>query len=117
MAASEPAPEPDTCDAGLFDTLIWICEPVIVISPDALSPNVCAAYDSSCCPEPLSFSVVPSLSALECMITFCFALTSMSPSHSILTSLFAESRTILFFFVLSTIVTVSLPSLSSKITR
>ena len=49
--------------------------------------------------------------------TFCFALISISPEHSIFTTLFAESRMILFFFVLSTMVTFSAPSLSSKTTR
>jgi len=51
------------------------------------------------------------------MITFCCALISMSPALSIFTTLFALSSTILFFFVLSTIVTFSAPSLSSKIMR
>ena len=45
------------------------------------------------------------------------ALISMSPSHSIRTFLLAASRTILFFLVLSTIVTFSAPSVSSTITR
>ena len=83
----------------------------------ALTPNVDAACVSICCPSPEKVLDVPTFRALLCMMTFCEAFTSMSPSDSILTTLLTASSTILFFFVLSTIVTFSAPSLSSKMMR
>ncbi len=84
---------------------------------DALIPNVDVACVSTFCVLALNVWLVPSVSDFACMITFCFALMTMSPADSILMTLFAESSTILFFFVLSTIVIFSEPSLSSKMIR
>jgi hypothetical protein len=114
---SSPAPDPETVVAAAFETLIVVLPPPIVIPLDALTPNAFAECVSSDAPLPVTPSVVPTLSAFECMITLVFAITSMSPSDSILTILLTESRTILFFFVLSTMVTFSAPSLSSKMIR
>ena len=83
----------------------------------ALMPNDDFAWASTCFALPSTFSLVPTVIVLLWKMTFAFALTSMSPSHSIVTSFFAVSRTILFFFVESTIVTFSDPLVSSKITR
>jgi len=83
----------------------------------ALTPNVFAEWVSSEEPLPVTPSEVPILIALAWMITLVFAVTSMSPSDSILMILLTESRTILFFLVLSTIVIFSAPSLSSKMIR
>ena len=94
-----------------------VLPPPIVMPLLALSPNVFCEWVSSDWPLPVMPSFVPTLSALECMITLVLALISMSPSHSILTILLTESRTILFFFVLSTIVIFSAPCLSSKMIR
>jgi hypothetical protein len=103
--------------AGLLDTFIVVLPPPIVMLLVALSPKVAAEWLSIDAPLPVTVSVVPTLSALECMITLVFAMTSMSPSDSILKTLATESRTILFFLVLSTIVIFSAPSLSSKMIR
>src|SRR5262249_10793337 len=111
-------PEPLCCATGEPETFLWICEPCTAISPDTLSPSVESAWAKN---DPPAFECTPlfepSLSALEYTRTFFDALMTMSPALSILTTLFALSRTILFFFVWSTIVTFSWPSLSSKITR
>jgi hypothetical protein len=97
--------------------LVWICDPVITISADALIPNVDVACVSNCLLSDLMPSLVPTFSAFECMITFCFAITWMSPVFEmILTTLLTESRMIWFCFE-STIVTFSDPSLSSKMIR
>ncbi len=114
---SEPAPDPDTCVAGLLLTLIVTELPSTMTFPLALSPNVELAWLSTCWPLPVSFSDVPILSALLWMTMFAADLMTMSPSDSIVTTLLTASRTILFFFVLSTMVTFSAPSLSSKMMR
>ena len=67
--------------------------------------------------EALIVCVVPILKAVQCMITFCFALMSMSLSDSILINFLAESMTTLFFIVESTMTTFSAPFLSSNTTR
>jgi hypothetical protein len=97
--------------------LITVCDPEITIEPDALTPNVDVAWLRTSLPLPVSLPEVPIFNALQCMMTLASAVTSMSPADSILTTLFAESMTILFFFVLSTIVIFSAPSLSSKMIR
>ena len=51
------------------------------------------------------------------MMTFCFALISMSFDDSILMTLLTESMTILFFPPLSTSTIFSAPSLSSNTRR
>jgi hypothetical protein len=98
-------------------TLIVTELPSTIIEPLALIPNVELACVSTCWPLPVSLSDVPIFSALLWMMTFAADLMTMSPSLSILTILLTASRTILFFFVLSTIVTFSAPCLSSKMMR
>jgi hypothetical protein len=115
--ARDPAPEPETCAAGLLLTFIVTELPLTVIDPLALSPNVDVAWLSTCWPLAFRVADVPILSALLWRMKFAADLISISPSHSILTILLTESMTILFFFVLSTIVIFSAPSLSSKMIR
>jgi hypothetical protein len=103
--------------AAPLETLIVVVPPPIVIPLVALSPNVFAEWVRSDAPLPVMPSDVPTFSAFECITTLAFAITSMSPSDSILMTLLTESRTILFFLVLSTMVTFSAPSLSSKMIR
>jgi len=88
-----------------------------MIDPLALRPNVEVAWLSTCWPCAFRVAEVPILSALLWRMKFAADLMTMSPSHSILTILLTESMTILFFFVLSTIVIFSAPSLSSKMMR
>jgi hypothetical protein len=114
---SEPAPDPETLHAALLEVLITTCEPETVMLEVAFTPKVDFAWVSTSLPLPVSFSVVPIFKALQCMITFALAFTSMSPDDSIFTHLFAESMMILLAFVLSTMVIFSAPWVSSKITR
>ena len=44
-----------------------------VCDVDAFAPNVDFAWVRTSLPLPVSFSVVPTLRALQCMMTFCFA--------------------------------------------
>jgi hypothetical protein len=48
--ARNPAPEPDTCAAGLLLTFIVTELPLTMIDPLALRPNVEVAWLSTCWP-------------------------------------------------------------------
>jgi hypothetical protein len=110
-------PEPEMLVAAELVMFACALPPLIVIPLVALSPNTFCVWPSTCTPFAVKPSVVPIFIALACMITFAFDVISMLPSDSILISLFAESMTILFFLVLSTIVIFSAPCLSSKMMR
>jgi hypothetical protein len=74
--------------------LIVVFPPPMVMRVLALRPNVFAAWPSTDRALADTPSEVPILSAFACRIALAFAITSMSPSHSILTILLLESRTI-----------------------